>query len=360
MSGFHVLNNVFHHLGNNNQVVGGNNMAANQAVVVSLANNNHPNNNNGHGEGVSNNQVPASSVSGSSSSMNPRGLLNANSQSFSDIPMQKFSHLWTIKQFNLIPVEMERLCSPWFSPPNSKDLWFLKLRLKAFDENNGNQEFIGVHLFLKESGDKKREVRAHYTISVLDSLGNKRFTGECSKPEGRIFKAGTEGHGYKLLCPREGIFRPENKLLGEDNSLNIRCEVTVFGDIKHTPPRPEFVSPFNDTVKNASSLSTQLGKFFEMDKGKDTVLKGKGGCEVSVHRAILMARSDVFMAMFDHEMRERQSNEVDLDDVESDVLEAMVHYMYTDQVPKLSTMADSLLIVADRLVFCFIAVFQNH
>lgn len=70
-------------------------------------------------------------------------------------------------------------------------------------------------------------------------IGNKRFTGECSKPEGRIFKAGTEGHGYKLLCPREGIFRPENKLLGEENSLNIRCEVTVFGEIRHHPPRSQ-------------------------------------------------------------------------------------------------------------------------
>ena len=100
----------------------------------------------------------------------PSGLLAANSQSFSDIPMLKFSHLWTIRQFNLIPVDMERLCSPWFSPPNCKDLWFLKLRLKAFDENNGNQEFIGVHLFLKECADKRtKEVRAHYTISGMYS-----------------------------------------------------------------------------------------------------------------------------------------------------------------------------------------------
>jgi hypothetical protein len=303
----------------------------------------------GNGEGVSSNQVPVSSVSGPSSSMSsPRGLLNANSQSFSDIPMQKFSHLWTIKHFNLIPVEMERLCSPWFSPPKSKDLWFLKLRLKAFDENNGNQEFIGVHLFLKESGDKKREVRAHYTISVLDSLGNKRFTGECSKPEGRIFKAGTEGHGYKLLCPRDGIFRPENKLLGEDNSLNIRCEVTVFGDIKQTPPRPEFTTPFSDLDKKTASLPAQMGKFFQMDKGKDTVLKGKDGCKIAVHRSVLMARSDVFLVMFDHEMRESKSNEVDMDDVEFDVLEAMVHYMYTDEVPKVAQLADHLLLVADR------------
>lgn len=287
------------------------------------------------------------SSSNSAQPGNP-GLLQASSQSFSDIPMQRFCHLWTIKQFNLIPIELERLCSPWFSPPNCKDLWFLKLRLKAIDENNGNQEFIGVHLFLKESGDKKKEVRAHYTISVLDSMGNKRFTGECSKPEGRIFKAGTEGHGYKLLCPRDAIFRPDNKLLGEDNSLNIRCEVTVFGEIRHSPPKPDFFSPYTNDHKDAHSLATDLGKFFGANYAKDVTLVGKDDFRIDAHRAILMARSDVFRAMFDHQMVEKKTNQVTLEDLDGDVLAAMVHFMYTDTVPKLSTLADSLLVAADR------------
>lgn len=275
------------------------------------------------------------------------GLLNANSQSYSEIPMLKFSHLWTIKHFNLIPTDLERLCSPWFSPPNQKDLWFLKLRLKAFDESNGNLEFIGVHLFLKESCDKKKEVRAHYTISVLDSLGNKRFTGECSKPEGRIFKAGTEGHGYKLLCPREGIFRPENKLLGDDNSLNIRCEVTVFGDIKHYPPRSQ-VPLFSAEEKAARTLQPDIASLYHKESSKDVILRGKGGKNVHAHRAILMARSEYFSAMFDHDLKEKLSNEVNLDDIDGDVLEEMVYYMYTDSTTKLSTHCESLIIAADR------------
>lgn len=302
-----------------------------------------PNNNNNGGEG-------STSSSSTSSTAAVRGLLSANSQSFSEIPMQRFSHLWTIKQFNLIPVELERLCSPWFSPPNSKDLWFLKLRLKAFDENNGNQEFIGVHLFLKESGDRKKEVRAHYTISVLDSAGNKRFTGECSKPEGRIFKAGTEGHGYKLLCPRDGIFRLENKLLGEENSLNIRCEVTVFGEIKHTPPKEQFASPYSEVEKNSHSLASDLGRFLILEKGTDAVLIGKEGKKIDVHRSILMARSAYFAAVFEHDMKEKKSNEVKLDDIEFEELEEMVRYMYSDEIPKLSQIPDGLLLVADRFV----------
>lgn len=299
---------------------------------------------------ASSNSVPSNSSSNSTVA-NSQGssLLQASSQSYSDIPMQKFCHLWTIKQFNLIPIELERLCSPWFSPPSSKDLWFLKLRLKAVDENNGNQEFIGVHLFLKESGDKKKEVRAHYTISVLDSMGNKRFTGECSKPEGRIFKAGTEGHGYKLLCPRDAIFRPDNKLLGDENSLNIRCEVTVFGEIRHLPPKPDFFSPFPNELKEAHSLSTHLSKFLYANYAKDVTLICKDtDFRIDAHRAILMARSEVFCAMFDHEMVEKKTNQVILDDIDGDVLAAMVHFMYTDTVPKLAELADSLLVAADR------------
>lgn len=304
---------------------------------------------NSSGNGAASQAIPMSAVAPSiSGQTGTPTLLQASSQSFSDIPMQKFCHLWTIKQFSLIPIELERLCSPWFSPPNCKDLWFLKLRLKAVDENNGNQEFIGVHLFLKESGDKKKEVRAHYTISVLDSLGNKRFTGECSKPEGRIFKAGTEGHGYKLLCPRDAIFRPDNKLLGEDNSLNIRCEVTVFGEIRHIPPKPEYTSPFTSDSKDAHSLASDLGKFFLADNSKDVTIIGKDNYQIQAHRAILVARSEMFRAMFDHEMNEKKTNQVILDDIDGEVLSAMVHFMYTDTVPNLSSLAESLLMVADR------------
>lgn len=290
---------------------------------------------------------------GTNQAASPPGLLKANSHSVSELAMTKFSHLWTIKHFPLIPVEpVDRLCSPHFSPPNSKDLWFLKLRLKAveeMDEQVMTQEYIGVHLFLRESAEKKKEVRAHYTISVLDAAGNKRYTGECSKPEGRVFKSGTEGHGYKLLCPRENILRVENRLLGEDQSLNIRVEVTVFGDVKASNPslEPKFV-PYVDSQLNKFGLSSGLASLYEKKKGCDVTIIAKEGVQIPCHKAVLIARSDVFEAMFDHETKEKESNEVDIDDLEPVILKEMLRFMYTDLVPNIARHATDLLIVADR------------
>ena len=175
-------------------------------------------------------------------------------------------------------------------------------------------------------------------MSVIE-MTNHHVTG--------LLKAGTEGHGYKLLCPREGIFRPENKLLGDDNSLNIRCEVTVFGEIKHTPPRN--TGPiFGSDQLTTNSLAMDMASFLRKDSGKDTTLVAKEGSRIEVHRAILMARSEVFQAMFDHETKEKQSGVIDLSDIGEEVLKQMIHFMYTDEAPKLAEYVDDLLMVGDR------------
>lgn len=169
---------------------------------------------------------------------------------------------------------------------------------------------------------------------VLLCLGNKRYTGECSKPEGRVFKSGTEGHGYKLLCPRTSIFDPANKLLGEDQSLNIRVEVTVFGDVRASngSPDPTKPSAYTEAQLEKHSLNSHLSILFEKKKGTDLVLRSREGVEIEVHKAVLIARSEVFEAMFDHDTKEKKEKAIDLDDTETNVIREMVKFCYTDRV----------------------------
>ena len=316
----------------------------------------HHNNINGpNGNGNNGGNGNTGSIGGQSSAA-AGNLLKANSHSVSELAMTKFSHLWTIKQFPLIPVEpVDRLCSPHFSPPNNpKDLWFLKLRLKAVEEVDDqvvSQEYIGVHLFLRESGDKKKEVRAHYTISVLDAQGNKRYTGECSKPEGRVFKSGTEGHGYKLLCPRDNILRSENRLLGDDQSLNIRVEVTVFGEVKSSNPslEPRYNAYTEDQMAK-HAIAQGFASLFEKQKGCDFNLVAKGEIKIPCHRTVLIARSDYFETMLDHPTLEKKNNEVILNDIDADVLRETLRFIYTDEVPQMAKFHYDLLVVADRLI----------
>lgn len=61
------------------------------------------------------------------------------------------------------------------------------------------------------------------------------------------------------------------------------------------------------------------------------------------------ARSDVFAAMFEHEMEERKLNRVAITDVDHEVLKEMLRFIYTGKASNLEKMADDLLAAADKV-----------
>eukprot|EP00731_Ephydatia_muelleri_P032792 Em0024g336a len=60
------------------------------------------------------------------------------------------------------------------------------------------------------------------------------------------------------------------------------------------------------------------------------------------------ARSPVFSAMFEHEMEESRKNRVEISDLDQEVMQEMLAYIYTGKAPNLKKMADSFLSVADK------------
>jgi speckle-type POZ protein len=70
--------------------------------------------------------------------------------------------------------------------------------------------------------------------------------------------------------------------------------------------------------------------------------------EFKVHKAILVARSPVFAAMFQHNSKKQQSSRVDVPDMEHDVFREMLQYIYTGKADNLDGMAAPLLAASDR------------
>eukprot|EP00479_Gromia_sphaerica_P012226 TRINITY_DN6353_c0_g1_i1.p1 TRINITY_DN6353_c0_g1~~TRINITY_DN6353_c0_g1_i1.p1 ORF type:complete len:93 (-),score=12.91 TRINITY_DN6353_c0_g1_i1:233-511(-) len=58
-----------------------------------------------------------------------------------------------------------------------------------------------------------------------------------------------------------------------------------------------------------------------------------GESSLKVHKCILSCRSPVFKAMFEVNMQENEKNVVEIEDVNSQTLQAMLDFMYTDQKP---------------------------
>ena len=56
------------------------------------------------------------------------------------------------------------------------------------------------------------------------------------------------------------------------------------------------------------------------------------GHQFKAHKAILAARSPVFAAMFDNQMKESQQNRVEINDIDEEVFEKVLRFIYCDKV----------------------------
>ncbi len=84
--------------------------------------------------------------------------------------------------------------------------------------------------------------------------------------------------------------------------------------------------------------------------------KGPCGCQVddeelAAHRIILMARSPVFHALLNSEMREGVEGVVTIEDVRGPVFRALLHFVYTDCLPEVHPMRDSHLCLSPSTSF---------
>ena len=71
-------------------------------------------------------------------------------------------------------------------------------------------------------------------------------------------------------------------------------------------------------------------------------------CCATWDKAILAARSTVFAAMFQHDMKEAAMNRVNIVGIDPDTFEALLRFINTDQVALTVEMSKSLLAAANR------------
>lgn len=148
--------------------------------------------------------------------------------------------------------------------------------------------------------------------------------------------------GFKKFIRRDFLLDESNGLLPEDK-LTIFCEVSVVADTVNITGQ----SNLTHFKVPECRLSEDLAQLFENQAFSDCMLMCNGR-EFGVHKALLAARSPVFAAMFEHGMRESQSDRVDVTDVDPDVMKEMLRFMYTGNAPSLDKMADDLLAAADK------------
>lgn len=131
-------------------------------------------------------------------------------------------------------------------------------------------------------------------------------------------------------------------LTRNSSNLIIYCEVT-------------YLNNECDNISNVSlsyhhqRLSKDFGSLLERSRFSDVMLCTSDGKEFPSHKAILSARSSVFDAMFRHEqLQENMENRVCIDDISSQVLEALLNYIYCGDTSSVDQFSAELLIAADK------------
>ena len=96
------------------------------------------------------------------------------------------------------------------------------------------------------------------------------------------------------------------------------------------------------------NLKATLNEFREENILCDAIIKSKGG-EHHVHKVLLAAASNFFKTMFLSDFLEAQSGFIKLEDIESGLVEALVEYIYTENIDINASNGFDLYCIADRL-----------
>jgi len=256
---------------------------------------------------------------------------------YTQVKVVKFNYMWTISNFSFCREEMgEVLKSSTFSAGASDKLkWCLRVNPKGLDEES--KDYLSLYLLLVSCN--KSEVRAKFKFSILNA--KREETKAMESQRAYKFMQGKDW-GFKKFIRRDFLLDEANGLLPDDK-LTLFCEVSVVADSVNISGQMHSAS---FTVP-PTQLHNDFGQLFESSQFADVTLTCHSR-EFQCHKAILTARSPVLAAMFEHEMKERQLNLVQIEDMDPEVMAEMLRFIYTGNAPHLDNMAADLLAAADK------------
>ena len=208
---------------------------------------------------------------------------------------------------------------------------------------------ISLVLKLVKPSPSSSIVKASYAFAIMGTKCQKVYKKEDKKVQ--KFQAGTEW-GIGNFIERDYLLKEASKLLPQDK-LTVHCEVKeIVAD-----GAPVHVTGKYVQVPECSLIS-DLGSLLEQGLLCDvTLVNVKSKKNFAAHKAILSIRSPVFRQMFQHEMREKATNRVEIEDTEDQVLHEMLTFIYTGNAPNIVSMTGTqalqdLFCIADKYEVC--------
>lgn len=238
----------------------------------------------------------------------------------------KVTLLWKISNFSKYTTVGEKLQSPTFSiltNVGGLDEWYLVCYPNGNTEDYKN--YVGVYLCslnrFRTSFELSFELKNHPVVR-----GNINFDtrgGNVGQPK-FVERTFLRNYNYDYL---------------PNDVLSIMCRIEI--------KQKGIPALLKKKVKTTWTLTADMNSLLGSEENSDFQII-VGNKTFRVHKSILSARSPYFRAMFSHDMLENVENKVYLDDMEEEVAEEMLKFIYTGGSPQLDKFADRLLVVAEK------------
>ena len=245
----------------------------------------------------------------------------------SEPPYYRDCIAWKIHHFSCFGSKDGTLRSCQFST-NSGQVWQLELSTTPFD--------IFCHCTLLWDSTSTTDV--YWTVYILDSINTKQYTvsSQHKVVRGKKFEIWKKNK-EKILDFVKTTNRTEEDVLALHLMIAVGNEdsVEVYNSYKFADRKPQ------------PTLNSSVTKLLTNNSLTDVTLKVKEK-EFKAHKVVLAAMSPVFEAMFQEGYKEHEDNYVNIEDMDSDVFEVFLRYLYSGQVDKLEEMFTVLLAAADK------------
>ncbi|XP_057804072.1 BTB/POZ and MATH domain-containing protein 3 isoform X4 [Salvia miltiorrhiza] len=192
--------------------------------------------------------------------------------------------------------------------------------------------YVSVFIALASEGT---DVRALFELALLDQSGKGKH-----KVHSHFDRALESGPytlkyrgsmwGYKRFFRRTAL---ETSDFLKDDCLSMHCTVGVVRTRVEGPKLYSVHVPPSD-------MGQSLKHLLDAELGCDVVFKVEKE-SFKAHKLVLAARSPVFRAQFFGLVGNPNSDKVELEDVEPSIFKALLHFIYSDELPDFTEIVDS-------------------
>ncbi|CAO4364921.1 Protein CBR-BATH-44 [Caenorhabditis briggsae] len=271
----------------------------------------------------------------------------ADSWSTSEVRSVTHGHLWTIRGFSQLDCRYletsakikDMAIQPTSQPsgsaalPDLPDITF-RIRLHPQGNKESNKDFTFFQCFTNQSTHTGSPTfKAKFKFAVHNERGEETPT--------TVYSGTQQLHGYFEYIRREVLMSHVQP--GDDLYLSLSIFIT-FDTVTKASQTVRYIPP---DMPKPTEVTKDLENLFRSGKHADFtfVIEGR---ELKAHKAILAARSPVFAAMMESHTAESQNSRVVLGEIEYEVVQQLLNYIYSGTCTKMGGYALEILAAADR------------